>query len=429
MNFYYTNINLAPYNGNFFFFNTNFNNMPEIHFKNITDFDIKGKKILVRADINSSIDLEKNEIRSDPRIKALVPTLEALKDAAVVLIAHQSRLGKPDCIDLKLHADLLNKYLGGNVKFVKDLFGEDAISAIKALQPGEVLVLNNVRLWEPETKVKSIEEAEQTELIKKLTPLFDYFVNDAFGAAHRAHVSLVGWPKICAGPVVKRELEMVQSLFNPKKPSVWLVGGAKAYDKFLAVKFNLEGGNIDKALVCGLTAILMLEAKGIDMGEPNRKYIAEDLEKYRDEIAETCEKFRDSIVLPIDMAYEENGQRKEIDTNQVGAVGKATGDIGAKSIVEFKEILKSAKTIIANGPPGIFEKEVFKQSSYDIVESMADAAKLGAFVCIGGGDMGAVAEMSGFADKIYISTGGGALLRILSGKDLPLLKVLREKMP
>ena len=277
--------------------------------------------------------------------------------------------------------------------------------------------------------MKSIEEAEQTELITKLTPLFDYFVNDAFGAAHRAHVSLVGWPTICAGPVVKRELEMVKSLFNPKKPSVWLVGGAKAYDKFLAVKFNLEGGNIDKALICGLTAILMLEAKGIDMGEPNRKFIADDLEKYRDEIAETCEKFKDSIVLPVDMAYEENGQRREIDTNQVGTLGKSTGDIGAKSIAEFNEILKTANTIVANGPPGIFEMEVFKQSSFDIVESMAEAAEKGAFVCIGGGDMGAVAEMSGYADKIYVSTGGGALLRILSGKDLPLLKVLREKMP
>ena len=429
MNFYFININLASYNGTFFFFGTNLHIMPEIHFKNITDFDIKGKKILVRADINSSIDLEKNEIRSDPRIKALVPTLEALKDAAVVIIAHQSRLGKPDCIDLKLHAERLNKYLGGRVKFVKDLFGETAISAIKALKPGEVLVLNNVRLWKPETKVKSIEEAEHTELIEKLTPLFDYFVNDAFGAAHRAHVSLVGWPKICAGPVVKRELEMVQSLFDPKKPSVWLVGGAKAIDKYQALKFNLEEKHIDKALVCGLTAILMLEAKGIDMGESNRKFIAEDLTKYRDEIAQTCEKFKDNIVLPIDMAYEENGQRKEIETNQVGSIGKSTGDIGVKSIAEFKETLKSAKTIVANGPPGIFEKEVFKQSSFEIVEAMAEAADKGAFVCIGGGDMGAVAEMSGYADKIHISTGGGALLRILSGKDLPLLKVLREKMP
>ncbi|MHA1522492.1 MAG: phosphoglycerate kinase, partial [Promethearchaeota archaeon] len=218
--------------------------MPEIKFKNITDFDIKDKKILVRVDINSSIDLEKNEIRSDPRIKAIIPTMEALKEAAVVLIAHQSRFGKPDCIDLELHANRLNEYLGGRVKFVKDLFGDEAINAIKALNPGEVLVLNNVRLWKTETEVKSIAEAEQTDLVKKLSPLFDYFVHDAFGAAHRAHVSLIGWPAICAGPTVERELKMVEKLFKPEKPSVWLVGGAKAWDKFEAVKFNLENGSI-----------------------------------------------------------------------------------------------------------------------------------------------------------------------------------------
>ena len=154
--------------------------MPDIQFKNILDCDFAGKRVLVRVDINSSIDLEKNEIRSDPRIKAIIPTMEALKDAAVVLIAHQSRLGKPDCIDLKLHADRLNTYLGGRVTFVKDLFGEEAIAAITALQPGQVLVLNNVRLWAPETQVKSIAEAEQTDLITKLSPLFDYYVHDAF---------------------------------------------------------------------------------------------------------------------------------------------------------------------------------------------------------------------------------------------------------
>ena len=132
-----------------------------------------------------------------------------MKDAAVVLIAHQSRLGKPDCIDLKLHADKLNEYLGGRVKFVKDLFGEEAVTAIKALQPGEVLVLNNVRLWPTETKKGlTIEEAENTDLIKNLSPLFDYYVNDAFGAAHRKQVSLVGWPTIAAGPVVKKECHL-----------------------------------------------------------------------------------------------------------------------------------------------------------------------------------------------------------------------------
>lgn len=403
--------------------------MPEIQFRNITEFDIKNKKILVRVDINSSIDLEKNEIRSDPRIKAIIPTMEALKEAAVVLIAHQGRYGEPDCIDLDLHAARLNVYLGGRVKFVRDLFGDEAIAAIKALQPGEVLVLNNVRQWRMEDKVKSIAEAEKTELITKLSPLFDYFVNDAFGAAHRAHVSLIGWPTICAGPTVKRELEMVQKLFTPAKPSVWLVGGAKAWDKFQALSFNLNNGSVDKALICGLTAILMLEAKGIATGEKNRKIIEEDMNAHHDEIVAICDKFVDQILLPIDLAYEENGVRKEADTVGIDELDVSTGDIGQKTMELFKEVIKSAKTIVANGPPGIFENENFKKSSFDIVDAMAEAASNGAFVAIGGGDMGAVAEMSGHDDKIIISTGGGALLSILSGEDLPLLQVLRTKMP
>jgi phosphoglycerate kinase len=404
--------------------------MVDIEFKKITDFDIKGKKIVIRVDINSSIDLEKNEIRSDPRIQAIVPTMEALKDAAVVVIAHQSRPGKKDCIDLKLHADKLNGYLGGRVKFVKDLFGDEAISAIKDLQPGEVLVLNNVRMWETETKKgMTIEDAASTELITKLAPLFDYYVNDAFGAAHRTQVSLVGWPTIVAGPVVEKELSMVKKLFSPEKPSVWLVGGAKAIDKFDAIKFNLEAGTIDKALIAGLTATLVLEAKGVDMGEKNRKLIAEDLEKNKDMILATYEKYKDKIVLPIDLAYEEDGKRMETDTEKIAATGKGSGDIGTKTIAKFAEIISSAKTIVANGPPGIFEMDIYKKSSFELVDAMVAAAGKGAFAVIGGGEMGAVAEMSGKGDKITISTGGGALLKILSGENLPLLKVLKSKMP
>ena len=237
--------------------------------------------------------------------------------------------------------------MGGRVKFVFDLFGDIAINAIKALKPGEILVLNNVRKWQMEDQVKSIEEAEKTELIVKLSPLFDYFVNDAFGAAHRVHVSLIGWPTICAGPTVQRELEMVQKLFTPQRPSVWLVGGAKAMDKFKALKFNLEAGNIDKTLVCGLTAILMLEALGIDMGEANQKFIAEDLEKNRDMIATTCEKFKDKILLPQDMAYEENGVRKECLTAEVAGLNVSTGDIGAKSLHKnLNKLLKPQKPLL-----------------------------------------------------------------------------------
>ncbi|MHA1519148.1 MAG: phosphoglycerate kinase, partial [Promethearchaeota archaeon] len=216
---------------------------------------------------------------------------------------------------------------------------------------------------------------------------------------------------------------------KPEKPSVWLVGGAKAWDKFEAVKFNLENGSIDKVLMCGLTAILVLEAKGITTGDVNRKIIEEDLIAHKDEIVAVCEKYPDAIILPVDLAYEENGVRKEIATAEVGPMNVSTGDIGSKTVALYQEILKSAKTIVANGPPGIFEMENFKKSSYEIVEAMAAAADAGAFVAIGGGDMGAVAEMSGYADKIIVSTGGGALLKILSGNDLPLLQVLREKMP
>lgn len=403
--------------------------MPEIKYKSILDEDIKGKKILMRVDINSSINLDKMEIRSDPRIQAVVPTLEKLKDAAVVLIAHQSRLGKKDCTDLDLHARQLNKYLNGRVSFVKDLFGEDAITAIKALQPGHVLLLNNVRKWPKETEVKSIKEAENTELVEKLTPLFDYFVHDAFGAAHRAQVSLVGWPKIWAGPTVEEELKMVNKLFSPEKPSVWLVGGAKAIDKFKAIKHNLEAGTIDKVLLSGLTAILMMEAKGIDTGAANRKFIQEDLDANREEIKSVCEKYMKELVFPVDLAYEVDGTRKEAKVEEIAKLDKDTGDIGSETLKNYQEILRSAKTIVANGPPGIFEMEIYKKSSFAVLDAMAEAGRNGALVCIGGGEMGSVAQMSEHANDVTISTGGGALLAILSGKDVPLLKVLREKMP
>ncbi len=405
--------------------------MPEVKYKSITDFDIKGKKILVRVDINSGIDLDKMEIRdgADLRIKAVVPVLEKLKDAAVVLIAHQGRYGKPDCIDLKLHAERMDELSESKVKFVPDLFGEEAIKAIKEVQPGEVLVLNNVRKWQTETKVKSIEEAENTELIEKLSPLFDYFVHDAFGAAHRAQVSLVGWPTIVAGPIVKNELDTVQKLFNPERPSVWVVGGAKAIDKFKAIKFNLEARSIDKALIAGLTANLMLTAKGVDLGEKNANIIKGDLEGNEAEIKEVCEKFADNLVFPVDMAYEKDGERAECPIEDVKGLGVGTGDIGSKTIELFKNEIEKAKTIVSNGPPGIFEKEIFRKGSFDVVDSLGAAAKSGAFVVIGGGEMGTVAEQSGHGDNIVVSTGGGALLAILSGEDLPMLQVLRNKMP
>lgn len=394
---------------------------------------MKGKRVLLRPDINSSIDLDKMEIRSAPRIKALVPTLEQLKDAAVVIVAHQGRYGQDDCTDLDLHAKYLQDLIPDRtVKFVKDLFGEQAKSAITALQPGEVLVLNNVRQWKPESaKNYTMEEAAQTELVQELSPLFDYFVNDAFGAAHRAHVSLIGWPTLIAGPIVGKELSACRKVMaEPERPNIMIVGGAKAADKFLAVKHNIESGALDSALVCGLTAIMMFEAQGIDMGSSNNKLVQDDLVQVKDQVVAALEKYKDKILLPEDLVTAENGERKVLAIDEVGDVNAPTGDVGPNTVEKFRPVILGAKTIIANGPAGIFEQDVYAKSTYAIVDLMAEATQKGAYTMIGGGDMGVAAERSGKMDQIsFNSTGGGALLEILSGHEMPLIQALNAKTP
>ena len=404
----------------------------KIDYTSFKDVNLKGKKILMRVDINSNIDLEKMEIRDSPRIRALVPALnEYFKESAVIILAHQSRPGSEDFTDLDIHAKEIEKHLGRPVKFVKDIYGEQAIQAIKALKPGEVLVLNNVRKFEGEMKnYKDFSEAEKTELVKTLFPLVDYVIVDAFGAAHRAHASIVGWPKMMAGPITDKELDALKKIMHePDKPMAMLIGGAKAIDKFKAMKFNFDNEKLDYALCSGLTAILIFEALGKNMGEPNHKIIAEDLEANKGMIIDTYNKYTDKIILPVDLIIDDNGNRKTISIDEAGSYNTTTGDIGQATVDEFNEILMKCKTIVANGPPGIFEKEVFRKSTNEIIDTMVAATKKNkALTIIGGGEMGAAASMAGKADDVsFISTAGGAMLEILSGNDLPMIRALREK--
>lgn len=402
-------------------------------YKSYKDVDLKGKKVLIRPDINSNIDIENNKIRESPRIHALIPSLNELKDSAVVVMAHQSRPGAKDFTSLELHAGEIRKLLDRPVKYVDDVFGEKAVQAIKDLKAGEVLVLNNVRTWDTENKqFKDFADAEKLEMIQTLAPLFDYFIADAFGAAHRAQPSIIGWPTLLAGPTTVKEFEyMSKILENPGRPMVMLIGGAKAIDKFIAMEYNFDNERLDYALCSGLTAILILEAIGISTGEPNRKVIAKDLEKEQERIKATYEKYKDKIILPKDLIIDDNGNRKVVAVDEIGKYNAVAGDIGPKTTEEFKEIVLKAKTIIANGPPGIFEQEVFRKGTFDMAEIMAEVSKnKGALTVIGGGEMGTAAEMSGYANDVsFISTGGGAMLEILSGKDVPMVKALREKKP
>ncbi len=405
----------------------------KIDYTSYKDVDLKGKKVLMRVDINSNIDVENYKIRESPRIAALVPALEELKESAVIIMAHQSRPGNEDFTDLDIHAKEIEKQLGRQVKFVKDLFGKDAVKAIKKLKPGEVLVLINVRKWEPEMKgYDDFSVAENTEMVKSLYPLVDYVLVDAFGAAHRAHVSIIGWPKMIAGPITEKELSALKKIIEePDKPMAMLIGGAKAIDKFKAMKFNFDNEKLDYALCSGLTAILIFEALGKNMGEPNRNIIAKDLEVNKDMIGETYERYKDKIILPEDLVIDDNGNRKTITIDEAATYNTTTGDVGPKTVEKFKEFIMKSKTIVANGPPGIFEKEVFRESTNEMIEAMVKATKENdALTIIGGGEMGAAASMAGLSDQVsFISTAGGAMLEILSGKDLPMIRALREKKP
>ncbi|MFX0031392.1 MAG: phosphoglycerate kinase [Candidatus Hermodarchaeota archaeon] len=403
----------------------------KIDYTSYKDVDLKGKKVLMRVDINSNIDVDKMEIRDSPRIRALVPALEEIKESAVIIMAHQSRPGSEDFTDLDLHAREIEKESGRPVKFVQDIFGEKAVQAIKDLKPGEILVLNNIRKWEGEmAKYKSFEEAENTEMVKTLYPLVDYVIVDAFGAAHRAHASIVGWPKMLAGPITANELNALRKIMDvPEKPMSMLIGGAKAIDKFKAMKYNFDNEKLDFALCSGLTAILIFAALGKNMGTPNQKIIAKDLEENKDMIKDTYEKYKNKIILPEDLVIDDNGNRKIIAIDEAGTYNTTTGDIGPKTEEKFKEIIMKCKTIVANGPPGIFEQEVFREATNEMVKAMVKATKEnGALTIIGGGEMGAAASMAGLANDVsFISTAGGAMLEILSGNDLPMIRALREK--
>jgi len=351
-------------------------------------------------------------------------------ESAVIIVAHQSRPGSDDFTDLDIHAREIEKELGRPVKFVKDIYGDEAVNAIKELKPGEILVLNNIRKYDAEMKgYDDFSEAENLDMIKTLYPLIDYAIVDAFGAAHRAHASIVGWPKMLAGPITDKELDNLKKVMEiPDKPMAMLIGGAKAIDKFKAMKYNFDNEKLDYALCSGLTAILIFEALGKDMGEVNHKIIEKDLEANRDLLVQTYNKYKEKIILPEDLIIDDNGKRKVITIDETGSYNTTTGDIGPKTVEKFKEIIRKCKTIVANGPPGIFEKEIFRDATNDMVDAMVEATKNGALTIIGGGEMGAAAEMSGKADGVsFISTAGGAMLEILSGKDLPMIRALREK--
>ena len=399
-------------------------------YNTLDDFELENKTVLLRVDFNMPLDKNTLDILDTTRIKRALPTIKELveKHAKTVILAHQGRPESWDFISLEKHAKALKNLLGKEVKYIDDVYGEEAQDAIKNLQNSKVLLLGNVRKISGETEKKSAEEHAQSELVQNLYPLVDLFVNDAFAAAHRPQCSLIGFTAVlpsCAGRLMEKELTTLgEIIVNPEKPSVFLFGGAKFSDVIKTIERLLEDKTADKIILTGLPANAFLKAEGVNLGSNNEEMLAKEgtPENY-EEIKKLIEKYKDNIYLPSDFAQQTNTERSEIDVSELPTKYNLY-DIGEKSIENFKSILSDAKTVFLSGPCGVFENPAFMKGTKEIFTFVANSD---VFSIVGGGHTVAAVEQLGLDNKIsHISTGGGSLEKFMMGEKLPVVEALKN---
>jgi len=393
----------------------------------IDQVDISGKKLLFRVDFN--VPLENGVITDDNRIQAAIPTLKyALeKGASVILCAH---LGKPKGqvvpeLSLAPVAQRTGELLGVEVKLVEGLLGESAVEQAGALQPGQVIMLDNLR-FNPEETGKTA--ADRGDFGQKLASLADIYVNDAFGVAHRENASVVDVPKhasvSCGGFLLKSEQEFLgDALAEPKRPYVCVSGGAKISTK-LGILNNLLG-KVDDIIIGGAMANTFMLAKGYEVG---KSLVEADLVDDAKSIIAKAESMGSTLHLPVDYLYADSPgatEAKGVCKDSEIPAESMVLDIGPETIKLFTAVLEKSKTIVWNGPMGLFETEAFAKGSFAVCETIASLDD--ALSIVGGGDTDAVVHLLHLADKFsFISTGGGSFLQFLEGNELPAFKALKE---
>lgn len=392
--------------------------------RSLSELNAAGKSVLVRVDFNSPIDPGRSRLLDDKRIRGHLPTIEALEDAVTVLLTHQSRPGKADFTTLEPHAERLERLLGRDVRYVDDVFGSTARSAVEDAEPGDVVLLENVRFYSEEYIEMPSDEAAETHLVQRLSPLFDAYVNDAFSAAHRSQPSLVGFPETLpsyAGRLLERELEVLGSIEEYGEPRVFSLGGAKAGDAFDVVRHVLEDDGIaESVLVSGVVGNIFLFAEDYDVGEPSRDYL--EREGYMplvDEAEDLLGSHEDRIETPRDVAVEVDGERVEAGVEEL-PVDSLASDIGVESIAHYSRVLEEAGTAVVNGPPGIYEEPLFERGTKELFTAAGRAETSIA----GGGDTAAAIDALDVRGFTHVSSGGGASTMMLSGKDLPAVMAL-----
>jgi phosphoglycerate kinase len=392
----------------------------------LSDSELKGKHVLVRCDLN--VPLDGKTITDDTRIRRSVPTLEYLKGkGAIVTVC--SHLGRPkdgpeDKFSLGPCADRLGEILGQTVTLAPDCIGDDVAKMVADAKEGDVNMLENTRFYKEETK-------NEPEFVEKLAKPFDLFVNDAFGSAHRAHASTEGVCKhlspSVSGFLLAKELEYLDgAVTNGEKPMAAIVGGSKVSSKITVLNALLD--KCDKIIIGGGMVFTFLKAKGLTVGT---SLVEDDFVETAKEVIAKAETLGKTILLPSDIVVADNFS-PDANTQIVAADKIPDGwmglDNGPDSTAEQKEFLSDCKTVIMNGPMGVFEFEKFNKGTFGMVDILADITKGGAITIIGGGDSVAACEQSGKADQMsHISTGGGASLELLEGKVLPGVAALDDK--
>ena len=396
----------------------------------LDDFDFKGKTVFVRCDLNTPIDPKTGEFLEDRRIRSHKETLLELvkKKARVVVMAHQGRSGDADFTTLEKHARRLSEVLGVKVKYVDDIFGTYARESIKAIKDGEVVLLENVRFYSEEEMERPPDVQAHTFLVKKLEPLCDIFINDAFGTAHRSQPTTVGFTQTAksgAGRLMEKEISgLSRCLNNPKKPLVFVLGGAKVVDSLKIMEKALNN-DVEKILTGGLLAIVFLIGKGYRVGEPTIEVIRGKKLTEQVPIAQSLiEKYEGKIVLPVDVALNRNNERFEIPVGDLPQ-DYIIKDVGRNTTKNYVDVIRNAGTVFLNGALGVYEEKTFAYGTEEIIKAVAECRGVSV---IGGGDTVAAARDLGVEEKItHVSTGGKASIKYISGSKLAAIEALRGK--
>lgn len=403
----------------------------------LEDFDVRGKSVLCRVDINQPVDREHDCLRSIARISACVPTLQELSDrgARLVVLAHQgSDIEYKNYYCTRPHAKVLQELLQRPVQWVDDVCGPAARDAIRALKDGEILLLDNVRFMAEEQTLFELklrltpEQQAKTQVVEKLAPLADLYVCDAFAAAHRDQPSLCGFEQVlpsAMGRLFEREYCVVSELMEaPTHPCLFVLGGSKISDAFLMMQTILNRDTADTILTGGLVANILLAAKGEEIGSGSLEFIRKsNYDSFIETARQLYEKYPGKIILPTDLAFVSGGERCECMVGEVPADITAV-DIGSETAHTYRKMILNAGTVFVNGPMGVFEKDETAFGTRTVFEALAESR---GFTVVGGGDSVTAAGKFGVADRLdYVCTGGGALIRFLTGEELPVVKALRH---